>query len=147
MYYVELSSCNPISSNRVFLLRLWFQSAFRIFRSILEIDHRGCSWWLEAHAWLSERFQLVLGLTLDYPAWIGARCHRTVAPKGGRFRSRTGNRDLKMFFIRLNLFTSSLLGTSTKAWSNISRLVYLSPLSLATSSFHRLDLFSWCSLD
>jgi hypothetical protein len=29
--------------------------------------------------------------------------------------------------MRLNLFTSSLFGTSTKAWFNLSRLVYLSP--------------------
>jgi hypothetical protein len=43
------------------------------------------------------------------------RCDRTVALKGGHFRSRVGNRDLKKLFMRLNLFTSSLLGTSTKA--------------------------------
>jgi hypothetical protein len=50
-----------------------------------------------------------------------------VAPKGGRFQSRTGNCDLKMLFMRLNLFTSSLLRSSMKAWPNLSRLVYLSP--------------------
>jgi hypothetical protein len=48
-------------------------------------------------------------------AGIGVRCDRMVAPKGGRFRSRTGNRDLKMLFVRLNLVTSSLHGTSAKA--------------------------------
>jgi hypothetical protein len=43
MYYVELSSCNPISSDRVFLIRLWFRLSFLTLRSILKIDHRGCS--------------------------------------------------------------------------------------------------------
>jgi hypothetical protein len=38
-----------------------------------------------------------------------------VAPKGGRLRSWTGNRDLKMLFMRFNLAISSLFGTSTKA--------------------------------
>jgi hypothetical protein len=45
----------------------------------------------------------------------GVRCDRTVAPKGERFWSQMGNRDLKMLFMRLNLFASSLLGTSVKA--------------------------------
>jgi hypothetical protein len=34
MYYVELSSCNPVSSDRGFLLRFWFQSAFRILETL-----------------------------------------------------------------------------------------------------------------
>jgi hypothetical protein len=65
--------------------------------------------------------------TCLWTTWIGVRCDRMVAPKGGRFRSRTGSRDLKKLFMRSNLFTSPLLGTSKKAWSNLSRLVCLSP--------------------
>jgi hypothetical protein len=38
-----------------------------------------------------------------------------VTPKAGRFQSQMGNRDLKKLFMRLNLFTSSLLRTSTKS--------------------------------
>jgi hypothetical protein len=62
----------------------------------------------------SERFQLVLGLALDYPARIGVRCDSTMAPKGGRFRRRTGNRGLKRLLMRLNLLFLLLLRTSTK---------------------------------
>jgi hypothetical protein len=48
-------------------------------------------------------FNLSIGLVLDKPAQIGVCCDTTVAPKGGRFRSRTGNRDLKMLFYEIHL--------------------------------------------
>jgi hypothetical protein len=38
------------------------------------------------------------------PAQIGVRCDRTVAPKGGRLRNRTGGHDLKMLLMRFSLF-------------------------------------------
>jgi hypothetical protein len=68
------------------------------------------------------------------PAWsvqrlCGIFLGRTVAPKGGRFRSRTGNRDLKMLFMRLNLFTYPLLGTFNESLIQ-SLLIGLSPFYL-----------------
>jgi hypothetical protein len=40
---VELSSCNPISSDQVFLLRLWFRSAFRILRDYKKLFNLWCN--------------------------------------------------------------------------------------------------------
>jgi hypothetical protein len=69
-----------------------------------------------------------------------------VAPKGGRFRSRTGNRGLKWLLMRLNLLFLLLLRTSTKGlirslWIGLSIPLYL----LLHPVFSRLDSF-WCSL-
>jgi hypothetical protein len=62
---------------------------------------------------LPRDYNLSIGLALT--CTNRSACDRTVAPKGGRLRSWTGNRDLKMLFMRFDLATSSLLGTSTKA--------------------------------
>jgi hypothetical protein len=67
MYYVEVSSCNTISSDQVLLLRLWFQLAFLTLRSILEIDHRGCSYSRGGYRCmlnLPRYFNLSIGLVL-----------------------------------------------------------------------------------
>jgi hypothetical protein len=65
-----------------------------------------------------------------------------MAPKGGRFQSRTGNHGLKRLLMRLNLLLLLLLGTSTKGliWSleiSLSIPLYL----LLPSVFSRLDSF------
>jgi hypothetical protein len=125
---VELSSCNPISSDQVFLLRLWFRSAFRILRSILEIDHRGLVAVVARCACLTFR-------EISTCLWTHPRLTRTnrgaLWQNGGSKRRAFSESDgkpwFKESFMRLNMFTSPLLKTSTKAWSNLSRLVYLSP--------------------
>jgi hypothetical protein len=48
-------------------------------------------------------FNLSIGLALSLPAQIEVHCDRMVAPKGGRFRSRTGNRGLNMLFYEIQL--------------------------------------------
>jgi hypothetical protein len=61
---------------------------------------------------------------------------------------RTGNCDLKMLFMRLNLVTSSLLSKLEQRLDPVSLDWFIYPsLPLATFGFHRLDSFSWCSLD
>jgi hypothetical protein len=73
------------------------------------------------------------------------RCDRTVAPKGGRLRSWNVSHDLRTLFMRFDLLCSSMLGTSTSAQSNLSRLVLPILLYLLLPLvFLRLDWFSWC---
>jgi hypothetical protein len=68
-------------------------------------------------------------------------------PKGGHFRSRTGNHDLKRLLIRFDLLLFLLLGTSTKGLPDLSRSVYLPNLSLLPPIFSRLDSFCVLYLD
>jgi hypothetical protein len=69
-----------------------------------------------------------------------------MAPKGEHLRSWNGSHDLKRLFMRFDLLCSSMLGTLTSAWSNLSRLVLPILLSLLLPLvFLSLDWFSWFS--
>jgi hypothetical protein len=145
---VELSSCKPISSDQVFLLRLWFWSAFRILRSILEIDHWGCSCSLVARG-VCLTFREISTCLWTHPRLT--RTNRGVLWQNGgserrSFSESDGKPWFKEAFSRLNLLFL-LCSELQQRLDPISLDWFIyPPLSLATSGFHRFDSFSRCYL-